>query len=143
MANRALGNADGVNHTEGGVSLTAISSAVDAINNVFDECKLFVGWDVAPCPPAQVSKASTAITGLMVKVYPNPSKDAFNLSLTTASESKVSIAVYDMLGRLIDTRDLDPKEFTEVKIGERYPSGIYNVIVTQGTEIKTQRVIKE
>jgi hypothetical protein len=144
LANRALGNADGVNNTEGGVSLTAITAAVDALNNVFDECKLFVGWDVAPCSPPQVAKiASVKGAGLLVRVYPNPSTDAFNLSLTTASNDKVAIAVYDMLGRLIETRDLDPRELTEVKIGERYAAGIYNVIVTQGTEVRTQRVIKK
>ncbi|RAR69279.1 hypothetical protein CLV55_101565, partial [Flavobacterium aciduliphilum] len=30
----------------------------------------------------------------------------------------------------------------ELQLGERYPSGVYNVIVTQGENTKTLRVIK-
>jgi hypothetical protein len=47
-----------------------------------------------------------------------------------------------MLGRLVDTLELDPKNSLEVQIGDMYPTGIYNVIVTQGADVKTVRVIK-
>jgi hypothetical protein len=31
---------------------------------------------------------------------------------------------------------------SDLQIGDRYPSGVYNVIVTQGSEVKTLRVVK-
>jgi hypothetical protein len=77
-----------------------------------------------------------------VKAYPNPYTETFNLSLTTSSEDKVSIVVYDMTGRLIERRDVRPSDMVEQQIGDRYPSGVYNVVVTQGEEVKTVRVIK-
>ncbi|WP_162128547.1 T9SS type A sorting domain-containing protein [Flavobacterium phycosphaerae] len=147
LANRALGNADGINSSEGGVSLSAITNVVDALNNVFDECKVFVGWDVTPCPAQPVAvrmNASSAneVKGLSVIVAPNPYTDNFKLSLITSSEAQVSVSVYDMTGRLIEKRDVNPNEVSQIQVGNNYSSGVYNVIVTQGEEVRTQRVIK-
>ncbi|WP_293890837.1 YDG domain-containing protein, partial [Flavobacterium sp.] len=52
------------------------------------------------------AKAATSDAGITasfnVVAYPNPYSETFNLSLTTASEAKVGIVVYDMTGRLIE-----------------------------------------
>ena len=97
------------------------------------------------CPPS-ITKIETEApvlkTPFSVKAYPNPYKETFNLSLTTTSEDKVSVVVYDMTGRLIERRDVRPSDMVEQQIGDRYPSGVYNVVVTQGEEVKTLRVIK-
>ena len=77
-----------------------------------------------------------------VVAYPNPYSETFNLSLTTAMEDKVSVMVYDMTGKLIEQREVSPINVSELQVGDRYPSGIYNVIVTQGSEVKSLRVIK-
>ena len=77
-----------------------------------------------------------------MKAYPNPYTETFNLSLSTSSEDKVSIVVYDMTGRLIERRDVRPSDMVEQQIGDRYPSGVYNVVVTQRENVKTLRVIK-
>jgi hypothetical protein len=50
--------------------------------------------------------------------------------------------VYDMIGKLIDQREVTPTEVSELQVGDRYPSGVYNVIVTQGENTKTLRLIK-
>jgi hypothetical protein len=78
----------------------------------------------------------------VVKAYPNPYSETFNLSLTTVSEDRVGIVVYDMTGRLIERREVKPSDMTEQQIGDHYPSGVYNVVVTQGEDVKTLRVIK-
>ena len=74
--------------------------------------------------------------------YPNPYSENFNLSLTTSSVEKVKVAIYDMIGKLIEMREVTPSEVPEITIGSSYASGVYNVVVTQGSEIKTLRVIK-
>ena len=95
------------------------------------------------CQSARPSEAiATEVSGFEVKAYPNPYAATFNLSLTTSSEDKVGIMVYDMTGRLIERREVRPSEMVEQQIGDRYPSGVYNVVVTQGEEVKTLRVIK-
>jgi len=73
--------------------------------------------------------------------YPNPFESSFNIDVTSKFDTKINVKVYDMPGRLLDntTSDVNGKSLS---IGERYPSGIYNVIVTQGEETKTLRLIK-
>jgi hypothetical protein len=83
-----------------------------------------------------------ATARMKVLLYPNPTDNNFNLDLTTESDTKITIAVYDMLGRSIDTQEVDPNDTLEVKFGAKYPTGVYNVVVTQGTDVKTLRVIK-
>ena len=90
----------------------------------------------------QVVLQEVTKTPFSVKAYPNPYTETFNLSLSTSSEDKVSVVVYDMTGRLIERREVRPSDMVEQQIGDRYPSGVYNVVVTQGEEVKTVRVIK-
>ena len=47
-----------------------------------------------------------------------------------------------MTGRLIEKREVRASDIVEQQIGDHYPSGVYNVVVTQGEEVKTLRVIK-
>jgi hypothetical protein len=50
--------------------------------------------------------------------------------------------VYDMIGKLVEVRQFSTTEMNNQEVGNNYPSGIYNVIVTQGENVKTLRVIK-
>jgi hypothetical protein len=77
-----------------------------------------------------------------VVAYPNPTSESFNLSLTSSSKEKVNVLVYDMMGKMIDQLEGTPTEVSELQVGNRYPSGVYNVIVTQGDNTKALRVIK-
>ena len=77
-----------------------------------------------------------------VVAYPNPYTENFNLSLTTSSDATVGVSIYDMTGKLIDKREVAPTEVAGLQVGNRYPSGVYNVVVTQGSDVKTLRVIK-
>jgi len=77
-----------------------------------------------------------------VKAYPNPFANNFKLELNTSSENNVSLKVYDMIGRQIDIREASVTDITNLEIGDQYPSGVYNVIVTQGDQLKTLRIIK-
>ena len=73
---------------------------------------------------------------------PKPSNEIFNLSVSTSSEEKVKVAVYDMIGRLIQKTEVRPNEVSELQFGARYPVGIYNVIVTQNNNHKSFKMIK-
>jgi alpha-tubulin suppressor-like RCC1 family protein len=88
-------------------------------------------------------KQVESIVKFDVVAYPNPYTDTFNLSLTTTSVDKVGVMVYDMIGKLIETREVKPSEMSGLQVGDRYPSGVYNVVVTQGEQIKTVRVVKK
>ncbi|MGV9003668.1 T9SS type A sorting domain-containing protein, partial [Flavobacterium sp.] len=79
---------------------------------------------------------------VVATLAPNPFTENFNLSLTTCSEEMVNIAVYDMVGKLIEQLELQPSDLEGLKIGNRYSSGVYNIIVQQGSEMKTLRAVK-
>lgn len=74
--------------------------------------------------------------------YPNPFANAFRLALTTASETDVNIKVYDMTGRMLEQKEVPASAIESLEIGERYPAGVYNVVVSQGDQAQTMRVIK-
>ena len=108
----------------------------------------------SPCSATATSAAGVAVyakactvtskvaTAFGVKAYPNPYDSNFQLDFTTTSESQIQIRVYDMIGKLIETRQFSTSEMNNQELGSSYPSGVYNVIVTQGEEMKTLRVIK-
>ena len=77
-----------------------------------------------------------------VVAYPNPFADTFGMQMTTSADQSVSIRVFDMTGRLVETREVEVSALENVKIGDRYPAGVYNVVVSQGAEVKTLRVVK-
>lgn len=77
-----------------------------------------------------------------VKAYPNPFASAFNLEINTSSDEKVTVNTFDMIGRLIDTQEVQATEISIQEIGNQFPAGVYNIVVTQGENVKTLRVIK-
>jgi len=94
-------------------------------------------------PGAKIMSPAIAKTPFDVLAYPNPSSTNFNLSITSSSAKNVEVKVYDMIGKLINKMEGSPSKVAGLQIGDRYPSGVYNVIVSQGTEVKTLRVIKQ
>jgi GH43 family beta-xylosidase len=75
-----------------------------------------------------------------VIAYPNPTQDIFRLEVHAPGKGMaLDVQVYDMTGRLIEKRQA---ESNLVELGSNYPRGVYNVIVKQGENTKTLRVIK-
>ncbi|MES1215196.1 MAG: T9SS type A sorting domain-containing protein, partial [Bacteroidota bacterium] len=117
LANYALGNHDGSplgQHTEYGAGLSEIQSAVAAINEGFDECRIFVGWDVAPCtPPAdeftQRGRTSVAeengsgTNKLTVSAYPNPFRDKVNFVIASPVSGQATLEVFNLVGQKLQT----------------------------------------
>jgi large repetitive protein len=104
LANRALANTDGIIGQEDGVSLSAINSAVDAINNAFDECRFFMGFDVPSCPvqkSGQLVPGNQLAAAMSIKVYPNPFKERLTFEFTSETNAHATLEVYNMLGETI------------------------------------------
>ena len=86
------------------------------------------------CKEANTTSPST----FNVIAYPNPSSDIFTID--ASGKGATSVEVYDMQGRLIENRKANANS---VQVGSRLSSGAYNVIVKQGANTKTLRVIKK
>jgi hypothetical protein len=93
----------------------------------------------AVCTPApgRIAPEATTADKFSAVAYPNPVTEGFRVK--SSNGKSFGVQVYDMLGRSIEQRQLQ----SEDQIGSNYAKGIYNVIVSQGTEVKTLRVIKE
>lgn len=74
--------------------------------------------------------------------YPNPFSNAFNLDVNTLGNETIEVAVYDMMGKLIEKTEANPAAMQSVSFGQKYASGIYNVVVYQGKALQTLRIIK-
>ncbi|MBL0013335.1 MAG: T9SS type A sorting domain-containing protein [Flavobacterium sp.] len=92
--------------------------------------------------PTATRQTSSALAIYEVNAYPNPYAETFKLNVNTSSEDQVGVRVYDMLGREVEARQASVAAITNLEIGSQYPSGVYNIIVTQGANVKTVRVIK-
>ena len=119
------------------------------VDNVLDTASVGTIDAVAGCSdntplPGNCSLplAKQASTKVVMTVYPNPTADNFKLNVVSVSEEDLQIKVFDMLGKTIDSRSVKMSEIENFELGDNYPSGIYNVSISQGTEVKTQRVIK-
>ncbi|MBC8884300.1 T9SS type A sorting domain-containing protein [Flavobacterium piscinae] len=89
------------------------------------------------------TEESTNETGFRAIAYPNPFATSFTLDVRTSNTEVVSLTVYDMAGRLLEVREVKAQDVTNYQFGDRYSSGVYNVIVTQGEETRTVRVVKQ
>jgi hypothetical protein len=77
-----------------------------------------------------------------VIAYPNPSTEVFQFKMTGASNETIAILVFDMIGRQIENKVVKANDFENIALGQNYPSGVYNVVVSQGVNTKTVRLVK-
>ncbi len=117
LANRALGNADTIVGSEDDISLNDIASAVDMINNAFDECRMPMGYGVEPLPCSitePTAAEATVLAKVVVpeeptvidssvdfKVYPVPFEDVINVQYRFMYDTDVTIQVFNLQGGLI------------------------------------------
>ena len=91
------------------------------------------------CPTVRNISDAPVADDFSVIAYPNPSSDVFTLDVQSSSKGATGVQVYDMAGRLIENRQVNSNS---VEVGRNYASGVYNVIVNKGAQVKTLRVIK-
>jgi hypothetical protein len=115
-------------------------------NNVwypYGESCIITTAGTAPTAKAEQEKEVPVTTPIFsVKGYPNPYNAYFVLSLETPSESKVGVRVFDMAGRLIEEKEIEPASLESLQLGANWPLGVYNIIVTQEAQVKTIKMVK-
>ena len=106
-----------------------------------DACEITAPGALAKGGNASSAEASVSDV-FKATAYPNPYTADFSLDVITSSKENVQLQVYDMLGKLIESREVKFSELDMTKVGAQYPSGVYNVIVSQEGVVRTLRVIK-
>jgi len=74
--------------------------------------------------------------------YPNPFSESFSIDLTASSDEKNIIKAYDMTGRLLEMKEVSSAEIQNQEFGQNYQSGVYNIVISQGNNVRTLRIIK-
>ena len=92
--------------------------------------------------PTATRGAATDLAIFEANAYPNPFADTFKLDINTSSEDTVEVKVYDMIGKLVERRNISLTELGSQEVGSKFTSGVYNIVITQGENVKTLRVIK-
>ena len=86
------------------------------------------------------TKSSEDVNELEVISYPNPTITAFSVIVRADANEKVVIQVFDINGRLIETRNVNPYSIT--KLGDNYVPGAYVVRIMQGKKYKQIKLVK-
>jgi len=118
------------------VSVTLTSYGVGPIGHACVIQSPAAAREIAPIANGNMKVEFSAVA------YPNPFANNFVIDVKTRNESAVSLKVYDMIGRLVEQRSVNVSDLEASPIGDDYPSGVYNVVVTQGEEVRTLRVVK-
>ncbi len=88
------------------------------------------------------SVISENMASFEIIAYPNPTADYFQLDIHSQQQI-ISIALYDISGRLIESFNANVNEINQKKIGQQWPTGIYTAVVSDSKEVKTIRLIKK
>lgn len=80
-------------------------------------------------------------TSLKAGVWPNPSKDVFNVNLVSNSDMPITVRVHNYWGKdVLEIKDLKSNDTKQ--IGERLGKGTYYLIAEQGKQKKIIKIIK-
>jgi len=74
--------------------------------------------------------------------YPNPFTDSFRLTFDSVGSENINLNVYDVTGRIVETRNFDNDSINNQEFGNNYQSGMYILVLKQGDFTKSFRIIK-
>ena len=76
-------------------------------------------------------------------VYPNPSRDIFNVTFTSEEEQTMTVKVVNMIGEEIFTEELTEfvGQYTKVIDISSQPKGIYFFEITTPSEVTNKKII--
>lgn len=88
---------------------------------------------------------SLGITEEGVSIYPNPANNNFNVAFTSVSNQKISVVVYDMMGKVIsNTESAINVGYNKLYVNlQNATKGLYFVNITNGNEKVTKKLIVE
>ena len=91
--------------------------------------------------PIRLEGENTAITNL--EVYPNPSRDIFNVSFVSDEVQNLEISIINVVGEAVYTADLDQfvGQFTKEVSLATYPKGVYFLEITTGKGVINKKLI--
>ncbi len=125
LANDALGGVD-----VSPLSLSQIASAVDNINNVFDECRILTGYvPAAGGGRVLTSNSISSQPSLIVTAYPNPYQENFSLRINSPLTGQANISFFTIDGVKIGEMKRDLVALQDVSVPYNVPAAYKTRIV--------------
>jgi len=90
----------------------------------------------------EIAAENLAKDPLSVRVLSNPSTSYFELQISGGDASNVQLKVYDLQGRVVETKPSLQSNRT-LRLGMLYRSGMYVVQIVQGTQTQILRLVKD
>jgi hypothetical protein len=90
---------------------------------------------------SSISDESIENMPFTTSVWPNPSTNSFNLEVKSTSDEKVILTVFDLNGRLLS--NLNTNSNQTIPFGKDLKAGTYLVLVRQGNDSNTIKVVKQ
>lgn len=116
-----------------------------ANNNVWDENTGFNSLNRSVTITSSTASRITQndFTFFDVSNYPNPFTESFKLDISTCNQEQIIVQVYDIVGKLVESRIINFNDINNIYLGSDLSKGIYHVLVKQGNNNKTIRVVKK
>ena len=89
----------------------------------------------------QIEETPVESVPFNVIAYPNPSAQYFLIDIKGGTTENTEVIVYDILGRMVI--HIQNTDNQKIKFGEELSAGTYIAIISQGTNQKTVRLIKQ
>ncbi|MBI5059990.1 T9SS type A sorting domain-containing protein [candidate division KSB1 bacterium] len=116
-------------------------TAIDQLNNVGQRCEIICS---GLAPTAATGGNPVIIRELALDVWPNPGNAEFTLKFALPRAGDVTLNIFDVTGRLVDTQSLDALpagSHTRVWNAANFASGIYFARIESGTELATKKIM--
>lgn len=94
-----------------------------------------------PSMPTRMDEGNVHEIAFSPAIYPNPYADYFSIDAVSSADA-IEVKLYDMTGRLLESHRTTGEELPNLQLGQDFPPGVYNVIMTEGEEAISRRVIK-
>jgi hypothetical protein len=84
-------------------SYSEVTSAIDAINNAFDECSNFIGYQSCFLVTSTTLRSIDGANAIKVSTYPNPFTDVVRFTIESKVSGQAQLEVVNMTGQKIAT----------------------------------------
>ena len=115
---------------------------ITALNVIFFAIRIMTGADFTD-PSLGAKDFTAAISEFYLSLYPNPYTNTFKLNYISNNDENVKVAIYDLTGKLLETRTVEYADINNQEMGNGYVPGIYIVVLKQADISKSVRVIKK
>ena len=97
------------------------------------------------CDWLDIDNEENSVDFQLNKIYPNPFNPSANINFSLKESEKISILIFDLNGRLINTllsnQKMEPGNHNVIWNASLIPSGIYFVKISNGEKVYNQKII--